>query len=193
MNSTCAGPPTRNQVSSASDWFGSSRPRSSGIFALGRGRCRGRSLYAVRSCNVPCLCDRGRRNIALRLIGPSSTSPRNAGWTVTKLSMADSCSRNPMLRFIKLAQSSSTFSASTPLQTPRVAYGDREPRSDFASLSTAHPSLLDSLRRTLPRHHETASCHVAAGLSQLDARTSELSAAPRSCTLGFMIDQTQSS
>ena len=37
MNSTCAGPPTRNQVSSASDWFGSSRPRSSGTFVLRSG------------------------------------------------------------------------------------------------------------------------------------------------------------
>ena len=31
MNNTCAGPPTRNQVSSASDWFGRSRPRNAGI------------------------------------------------------------------------------------------------------------------------------------------------------------------
>src|SRR5215204_3093078 len=34
MNNTCAGPPTRNQVSSASDWFGISRPRSCGILDL---------------------------------------------------------------------------------------------------------------------------------------------------------------
>ncbi len=34
MNKTCAGPPTRNQVSSASDWFASSRPRSAGICAF---------------------------------------------------------------------------------------------------------------------------------------------------------------
>src|SRR5215208_5385 len=34
MNKTCAGPPTRNQVSSASDWFAISRPRSCGILDL---------------------------------------------------------------------------------------------------------------------------------------------------------------
>src|SRR5262249_9335334 len=37
MNSTCAGPPTRNQVSSASDWFGKRRPRSCGICARSAG------------------------------------------------------------------------------------------------------------------------------------------------------------
>src|SRR5262249_33703970 len=34
MNSACAGPPTRNQVSSASDWLASSRPRNAGIADL---------------------------------------------------------------------------------------------------------------------------------------------------------------
>src|ERR1700691_5827086 len=34
MNKTCAGPPTRNQVSSASDWFANNRPRSAGILAF---------------------------------------------------------------------------------------------------------------------------------------------------------------
>src|SRR5258707_5435438 len=34
MNRTCAGPPTRNQVSSASDWFAINRPRSVGMRAL---------------------------------------------------------------------------------------------------------------------------------------------------------------
>src|SRR5947209_7896818 len=34
MNRTCAGPPTRNQVSSASDWFAIKRPRSVGMRPL---------------------------------------------------------------------------------------------------------------------------------------------------------------
>src|SRR5499427_7698064 len=34
MYRTCAGPPTRNQVSSASDWFAIKRPRSAGMRAL---------------------------------------------------------------------------------------------------------------------------------------------------------------
>ena len=42
MNKSCAGPPTRNQVSSASDWFARSRPRSSGIFDFRAGTRSGK-------------------------------------------------------------------------------------------------------------------------------------------------------
>ena len=44
VNSTCAGPPTRNQVSSASGWLARSRPRRPGIraqFGNGSGRSCG--------------------------------------------------------------------------------------------------------------------------------------------------------
>src|ERR1700722_4825968 len=53
VNSTCAGPPTRNQVNSASDWFASSRPRNSGITALRSGAMSGKVMWTFRSL-PPC-------------------------------------------------------------------------------------------------------------------------------------------
>src|SRR6476469_8765907 len=44
MNSACAGPPTRNQVSSASDWLASRRPRSSLSCALSCGTRSGNMI-----------------------------------------------------------------------------------------------------------------------------------------------------
>src|SRR5262249_44230270 len=48
MNRTCAGPPTRNQVSSASDWFAISRPRSAGMRAL-RSATRSGNIMATQA------------------------------------------------------------------------------------------------------------------------------------------------
>src|SRR6516164_9965688 len=48
MNRTCAGPPTRNQVSSASDWFAISRPRSADMRAL-RSAMRSGKIMAMQA------------------------------------------------------------------------------------------------------------------------------------------------
>src|SRR6476659_7263718 len=61
MNNTCAGPPTRNQVSSASDWFGMSRPRRLGMRAFRSGTRSGKvmAMHAPNRARRP-LC-RSRR------------------------------------------------------------------------------------------------------------------------------------
>src|SRR5215210_7713758 len=43
VNSTCAAPPTRNQVSGAISWLAASRPRRSGIAAFRSGVMSGKS------------------------------------------------------------------------------------------------------------------------------------------------------
>src|SRR5262249_46750408 len=52
-NRTCAGPPTRNQVRSASDWFASSRPRSDGIADLREGAMSAKGTASPRMLHVP--------------------------------------------------------------------------------------------------------------------------------------------
>src|SRR5215467_10666692 len=67
MNRTCAGPPTRNQVSSASDWLASSRPRSSGIFDFKSGAI---STKVIASCRSGSRHRAERGELARQGIGP---------------------------------------------------------------------------------------------------------------------------
>src|SRR5690349_10264103 len=53
MNSTCAGPPTRNQVSSASDWLASNRPRNAGIADLSAAVMSGKLMRARIASSGP--------------------------------------------------------------------------------------------------------------------------------------------
>src|SRR6266511_6153422 len=64
MNSTCAGPPTRNQVSSASGWFASRRPRSSGIYAFNSETISGKVMAAQLRHRAE------RRKLPRQRIGP---------------------------------------------------------------------------------------------------------------------------
>ena len=65
MNKSCAGPPTRNQVSSASDWLARSRPRSYGIFVFRSGAMSGK-LMRLPSAIVSSQCASTMRPAATR-------------------------------------------------------------------------------------------------------------------------------
>src|SRR5690348_13725055 len=79
MKRTCAGPPTRNQVRPASDWFAMRRPRSSGIALRRSGTMSGKVIMRLPGNHGRCVWSQRR-------FGPGYTT--KARWNSCRLAQA---------------------------------------------------------------------------------------------------------